>query len=253
MKLWIAVAVGALVLAAGVAAFLAWRTLENPAALWSVVQGCVAAKQRGHTLRAGCLSVDLKHGFAVLPGLIGRWHYLGVPTDRITGIEDPKLLAPSTPDYWSLAWAAAEHYLPSGVTKNRTHIGLAVNSEASRSQDQLHFHIACVKSSVRRALAANADAFGPTWSRPIFPFRDQTYRVMRVQSPMLEGIKPFLLLLKVPGAAADLGAHTLVVTGAIWDRGAKRGFYILDDRTSLDPNGTDHGHGEDLLDEDCRS
>lgn len=235
----------------GVGVAYVWQTLENPDALWVVVQRCVANKQHGgHTLRAGCLSVDLKDQFAVLPGIIGRWHYLGVPTVRITGIEDPKVLAPDSPDYWALAWDAAERYLPSRLTKNRTHIALAVNSVASRSQNQLHFHIACLKAGVRRELVANAHEFGPTWSKPILPWHAQIYRVLRVESPTFDDINPFKLLLQVPGAANDLGDHTLVVTGAIWDRGAKRGYYILDERSSDSP---DHGHGEDLLDENCRS
>jgi CDP-diacylglycerol pyrophosphatase len=253
VKWWVAGVIAALVIAVGAGLVFVWRTLENPDALWVVVQHCVAAKHNGHTLRAGCLSVDLKDGFAILPGIIGRWHYLGVPTVRVTGIEDPKVLAPDAPDYWALAWAAAERYLPSRITKNRTHIALAVNSVASRSQDQLHIHIACLKAGVRRELAANADAFGPKWSEPIFAFHAQMYRVMRVQSSTFDDINPFKLLLEVPDAAGDLGAHTLVVTGAIWDGGKKRGFYILDDRGSDDPDALDRGHGEDLLDEDCRS
>jgi len=254
VKLWLAAVIAAFVIAAGVGVGVLWQTLENPDALWTVVQRCVAAKQHGHTLRAGCLSVDLKDQIAILPGLIGgRWHFLAVPTVRITGIEDPKVMDPHAPNYWALAWVAAQHYLPSRVTKDRTRIGLAVNSEVGRSQNQLHIHIACLKMGVRLELAADEDRFGPSWSAPILVYGPQMYRVMRVEGDTLDGVDPFTLLLRVPGAADEIGAHTLVVTGATWDRGVKRGFYILDDRASDTPDGPDHGHGEDLLDENCRS
>jgi CDP-diacylglycerol pyrophosphatase len=253
LKLAIAIAAGALVVAVIAGAFAFWRALENPDELWAVVQNCVANKQHGHTLRAGCLSVDLRDQVAVLPGIIGRHHYLVVPTVRITGIEDPRLRDPHLPNYWALAWAAANRYLPKRMTRNRARIALAINSEPGRSQNQLHIHVACLKRQIRLQLAADAGSITSSWSQPMVRYGPQTYRVMRVEGATLGRNNPFALLLKVPGAAADMGDHTLVVSGAVWDSGKKEGFYILDDVAHDTPNGPDHGHGEDLLDEGCGS
>jgi CDP-diacylglycerol pyrophosphatase len=250
-KIAIVSALAAIVALAAAAILWAWFALLNPDELWKVVQNCVVAKQHGHTLRAGCLSVDLKNQVAVLPGIIGTAHFLVVPTIRVTGIEDPRLRDPNLPNYWALAWSAANHYLPKRVTKDPTLIGLAINSVEGRSQNQLHIHVACIKRTIRRKLRADAGVIGTSWSQPMLRYGPQDYRTMRVNSTTLSSVNPFALLEKVPGALQDMGAHTLVVTGAAWDNGTKTGFYILEDYAHDTPDGPDMGHGEDLLDESC--
>jgi CDP-diacylglycerol pyrophosphatase len=250
-KLVLIVAAAAVLALAGAALLWVWLALANPDELWKVVKNCVAAKEHGHTLRAGCYSVDLRNRYAVLPGLIGSAHFLVVPTIRITGIEDPRLRDPSMPNYFALAWTVANRYLPKRATKDRTRIGLAINSVEARSQNQLHIHVACIKRSVRRRLRADAPRIGEGWSQPLLHYGRGNYRVMRVSGATL-AVNPFALLDRVPGAAGDLGSQTLVVTGATWDNGTDMGFYILDDYAHDTPAGPDKGHGEDLLDESCR-
>lgn len=251
-RVWIA-ALAAFVVVAGVSIVIFWRALENPDELWAVVQSCVAAKKHGHTLRAGCLSVDVKNEVAILPGIFGRYHYLAVPTIRVTGIEDPQVKDPRLPNYWALAWSAAYRYLPKRATNHVADIGLAINSVSGRTQNQLHIHIACVQPVIRQTLAADEHEIGATWAKPIIRYGTQDYRVMRVDSPTLATANPFFLLQKLPGASDNMGLHTLVVTGATWDHGSKSGFYILDDYAHDTDAGPDGGHGEDLLDENCRS
>jgi CDP-diacylglycerol pyrophosphatase len=248
----IAVVAATLGLAVG-AVIWVWYFFSNPDELWIVVKNCVAAKKHGHTLRAGCLSVDLQNNVAILPGIVGRTHYLAVPTIRITGIEDPRLRDPNLPNYWALAWAAAYRYLPRSATRYRTNVGLAINSVEGRSQNQLHIHIACLRRGIRRQLAAEGERVNGSWSEPTLNYGPQQYRIMHVSSPTLKSVNPFLLLFNAPGAAKDIGSHTLLVTGALSSDGKNPGFYILDDYAHDTPDGPDTGHAEDLLDENCRS
>jgi CDP-diacylglycerol pyrophosphatase len=197
------------------------------------------------------VSVDSRDEVAILRSIEGRWQYLAIPTIRVTGIEDPQVKDPRLPNYWALAWSAANRYLPSSVTKNPTNVGLAINSVPGRSQNQLHIHISCVTPYLRALLLTDQSKIGTTWSRPLIRIGNQEYRVMRVESRTLEREDPFLLLLKLPGAAQHMGLHTLVVTGARWNNGSRSGFYILDDYAHDTGDGPDYGHGEDLLDEDC--
>jgi CDP-diacylglycerol pyrophosphatase len=227
------------------------RTLASPNGLWTVVQSCVAEQKVGRVPPGECTSVDLKDKVAILRSIEGRWQFLAIPTSRVTGIEDPQVENPQLPNYWVLAWSAANHDLPAAVTRDRSNIGLAINSVPGRSQNQLHIHISCIKPSVRELLIADQSQIGTSWSRPFITIGNQQYRAMRVESPTLAGKNPFLLLLTLPGAAQHMGLHTLVVTGAVWNHGKTPGFYILDDYAHETSDGSDDGHGESLLDEDC--
>jgi CDP-diacylglycerol pyrophosphatase len=72
---------------------------------------------------------------------------------------------------------------------------------------------------------------------------------MRIDGDGLDGANPFRLLAdSVPGAAGEMGRHTLVVVGMIFAGGAP-GFVVLDDRG--DPLRGDFGNGESLQDHDC--
>lgn len=250
---WKVIGIGAAVLAllTAWAVVTAVRDLENPNELWKVVQGCVAAKRHGHTLRAGCLAVDERHKVAVLPGIFGSAHVLVVPTIRLTGIEDPRLLDPATPNYFALAWDEGRRYLPARAAKDPTRVGLAVNSVPGRSQDQLHIHVACLRRSVRRRLREDAPHIGSTWSSPLLPWGVQRYRIIRIDAPTLAHVNVFALIRRIPGAAANIGSQTILVTGAPANRG-RLGFYVLDDYAHDTPDGPDTGHAEDLLDESCR-
>jgi CDP-diacylglycerol pyrophosphatase len=67
-----------------------------------------------------------------------------VPT-RLSGIESPALQSDSVPNYWEAAWRA-RRFVEQGARRRflRDQIGMAINSAASRSQDQLHIHVSCV-------------------------------------------------------------------------------------------------------------
>ena len=72
-----------------------------------------------------------------------------VPTTPISGIESPALLRENAPNYWEAAWEA-RRFVEEGARRQlpRDKIGMAINSAVSRSQDQLHIHVACVAPAV---------------------------------------------------------------------------------------------------------
>ena len=82
--------------------------VADPNALWNIVHGeCVPHMEAGLGPKP-CERVDLAggvaEGVAILKDLVGVSQMLAIPTRRITGIEDPQMLAPDAPIN-DLAWA----------------------------------------------------------------------------------------------------------------------------------------------------
>jgi CDP-diacylglycerol pyrophosphatase len=217
--------------------------------LWRVIHGLCATDRRLTRLPAPCIAVDLKRGTAVLRQPFDPMHLLLAPTRRITGIESEALLAPDAPNYWQAAWEA-RRFLDrrAGYAIPREDIGLAVNSVSGRSQNQLHIHVTCVRADIRDALAADAAAITRHW-QDWDGAPGRRYRVRRLRGEDLGPHDPFKLLARDPAAAGSMEMQTLVVVGARLPGGAP-GFYLLADRA--DPDRSDPGHGEELLDHRCR-
>lgn len=242
-------------LLAAAALAIAWLTAPgaraaNPDALWHIVHDQCAPDMAAKHTPAPCDAVDLAGGFAVLKDLHGATQLLLIPTDRITGIEAPEILAPGAKNYWRDAWSARPVFQRrAGRTVPREDLALAINSKFGRSQNQLHIHIDCVRADVRQVLDANARAIGPTWSALNVDLAGRRYRARRLDGEDLGSSDPFRLLAEDPQARADMSRETLVVIGARF-QGARPGFVLLSDRA--DPLTGDIGHGEDLLDPTCK-
>lgn len=222
--------------------------------LWEVVHDvCVP----GQTLRsnpAPCTRVELgagpEKGFAILKDPRGTSHFLLVPTVRVSGIEGPFLLESAAPNYFASAWEARRYVLEAlGKMLPRDDLGLVVNSEGTRSQDQLHIHIDCVKAAVRDGLHRNEDRITGAWTPFPMPLSNQLYLAMWVPGEDLGTSNPFHLLAGIPGAARDMGDHTLIVVGFTRVDGA-RGFVLLTNRIDSVPGNL--AYGEELLDHACR-
>ncbi len=225
----------------------------DPDALWKIVSGLCVPNEQQHDNPAPCARVDLHEGVAagyvVLKDIEGATQYLVIPTARVTGIEDPKLLDPSTPNYFAAAWRergyterAAGRELP------RDAISLAVNSVFARSQNQLHIHIDCISPEVRAALRRQRAAIGERWAPLAAKLAGHRYWALRVVGENLDGADPFkLLAARKPGARAAMRRQTLVVVGAVFADG-RPGFVLLNDEASLTRR--DRG-GEELQDHSC--
>jgi CDP-diacylglycerol pyrophosphatase len=220
-------------------------------ALWTIVHGqCEPHVEAGQGPKP-CERVDLAEGenkgAALLKDLHGVAQFLAIPTSRVTGIEDPQILAPDAPDYFAYAWANRDalearlgHALP------REAVGVSINSEFSRSQDQFHLHIDCMNKGVAAALAEYKPSLDDEWRVMTVALQGRRYWARRLDSADLSDAAPFRLLANgLPGAKDHMGAETLIVVGA--DFAGKPGFILLADQAEL----TGGGHAEDLQDHDC--
>ena len=189
--------------------------------------------------------IEVGSDAAVLKDRVGATQILLIPTARITGIEDPRLLQPGVPNYFASAWAArrfveqrAGHPLP------RDAFALAINPPGARSQNQLHIHIDCIQPAVRETL--RSQALGPAWTMLDAKLAGQRYRAIRLNGTDLTQ-DPFALLAETsPGGRTAMARTTLVLTGT-GDPARGDGFVLLAGELGVDGG----GHGEDLEDHGC--
>jgi CDP-diacylglycerol pyrophosphatase len=234
----------------GVLAMPAEERQGHRGLLWQVVRACVL----NHKITGAafpCLAVDSAEGsdkgYAVLRAPDERVRVIVTPIVRTTGIESPRLRGPEAPDYFHDAWLS-RHFIAEDLAKppKRGDLALAVNSKPGRSQDQLHIHIACIRTDVRQSVSRmettirNRD-WTPVRLLPGVP----RYLVHFEPSDDLAGINVFDKVadgLKVESDHMD--DVTIVVVGA-----EPSGFMIMA-RKRL-PNSADDAHGEGLLDPSC--
>ncbi len=222
---------------AGLALLAAAARAADPDALWKIVHGrCVPAAASGTPAPCAEVTAD----WAVLKDAVGATQFMLIPTARITGIEDPALLMPDTPNYFAAAWQArrfvdgrAGHVLP------REDIALAINPPGARTQEQLHIHVDCVRPDVSARLSALP--IGDDWATLPEALAGQRYAARHVPGQALDA-NPFRLLAEsLPGAADAMRLYTLAVIGRA------DGFILLAGRIGEDGR----GHSEDLEDHSC--
>jgi CDP-diacylglycerol pyrophosphatase len=146
--------------------------------------------------------VNLAHGgekgYAVLKdnSPTKPFHYLLIPTARITGIESQDLLFPDAPNYFADAWR--QRTLVAKLAKKnlaRRDYALAVNSTSGRTQNQLHIQIDCVKPEVRKVLASAK--LTTVWRKLDTPLDGHHYFARRIRGDAMVGENPFTLLVAV--------------------------------------------------------
>jgi CDP-diacylglycerol pyrophosphatase len=237
----------ALTAALGVRAAMADRLV-----LWRIVHGqCVPAALQREPMPKPCLDVQLQEGegggFAVIKDINGRAQLLLIPTTPVTGIEDSRLLDAGAPDYFAAAWRARALMNPLlPATPAREDIGVTINSQFARSQDQLHLHVDCLRADVVKALADYAPHFDGQWRPMTDALQGRKYFARRVDSADLEDVEPFRLLARDMPVKPDEMAHWSLAAVPV-DFADKPGFVLLADRAEL----TAGGHAEDLQDHDC--
>lgn len=237
------------VLILGAAFFLAAArpAFADRMALWNIVHGqCVAHSEAGQGF-APCVDLDARAGAALLKDLHGVAQELAIPIARVTGIEDPQLLAPGAPDYFGYAWkerAALEAILKKPLPREA--VGISVNSMYARSQDQLHLHVDCMDKGVVAALAAYQDALDATFRPMTVELNGRKYWARAVMSADLARATPFTMLADgIEGARAQMGAWSILLAGATFK--GEPGFVLLADHAEL----LGGGHAEALQDHEC--
>ncbi len=215
-------------------------------ALRQIVQNQCVVNWTQHHDPAPCERVVLfdakadNSGYAVLADRKGGAHYLLIPTQTMAGVDSGEFLDPDTPNYFAEAWRARDlitkfvgHEVP------RTAVALAVNNAHSRSQDQFHIHIECLRQDVFDSLRAGAEQVTDSWS-PL-NVAGATYQALKIKDENLNGSSPFELLAAMSSDARHhMGNYTLVVAGMQYKSGP--GFIVL---TGTGPT------GELLLDSSC--
>ena len=201
-------------------------------ALWKVVQACLIS----HRLTGAafpCLEVNVSsgndRGYVILRPPFSSSDLILSPTRRIVGVEDPSLQALDAPNYFEDAWNARKFLedAPSQPLK-RDGVVLAVNSRQSRTQDQLHIHIGCLKSSARRTIQAFAPAL-PTdrWVPLGRPFHGLEFWGRLFLEDDLAGVNPFRLAAEAwPNSAMDRSQLTIAVANVQLSHG-REGFVLL--------------------------
>lgn len=195
-----------------------------------VQQQCLPHWRAAHD-PAPCVSVEADgrdaepQGFAVLADRKGGAHFLLIPTQTMRGIESPEARVPGALNLFDAAWqarAALAHEVGNAIP--RAAIGLAVNPLRSRSQDQLHIHISCVRPGVARALRARAPDLGAGWTAiEIDGFR---YQALRIMGDRPGAANPFALLAAgLPGAAGSMEQFTMLLSGMDFAEGP--GFVLI--------------------------
>jgi len=116
-------------------------------------------------------------------------HGLALPYTKVTGVEDPR-----RPDgIWAFAWSVA---LAKIGAADKQSIGLAVNPEYGRTQDQLHVHIVRLRPDYLRRIAAHPEQVLRT-----VPLRDLSQVWRETFAPAgPSGFRDFGLLLTSDGA-----------------------------------------------------
>ncbi len=225
----------------------------DPDALWKIMHDRCVPDQQQHGNPGPCVLVDVSggigRGYAILKDLNGVAQFLLIPTERITGIEDPALLAPDAPNFFDAAWGART-FVEGQLRRTlpRDAVGLVVNSVQGRSQEQLHIHVDCLRADVREALRRHSGEVGPAWAPFPAPLVGRSYMAMRVSGERLGNDDPFKLLAAgLPGARGRMGLHTLVIAGL--DVDGQPEFVILDREVNKEAG--DRGNGTELLDRTC--
>jgi CDP-diacylglycerol pyrophosphatase len=235
----------ALVAVAVVASSCAELAAADPDALWKIVGGqCVPeARASGHP--GQCTSVDLADHYAILKDISGRSQHLLIPTERVTGIESPSIVAPDAPDYWADGWSSrntVEASLKKPLAADQ--FGLEINSEFRRSQQQLHIHMDCMRTDIIDALAPYRHDQPGQWQWETID--GVRYRIMRVTS-LSQDNDPFRIVARDHPDSQSMATQTILVTGA-GPSADQDGWLVLNSGLDVD-NGT--GTAEGLLDHEC--
>ncbi len=211
----------------------------GPNSLWSLAQCC----SRNLQSNRGCRAYDATDEYIILKdnSPTKPAAYLIIPTIPVTGMEDKQIFSPPVLDFWEYGWQQAKLL----VKKPAEDVGLAINSQRGRSQNQLHIHIACVLPAVARTLDSHAAAIGPDPAaalRLALAPANHVYRIIKVDK--LGGHdSPFTLVAAMPNAAPQMADQSIAVIGSA----APNTYFVLD----ASANDANPGFAEELLDQNC--
>lgn len=202
---------------------------------------------------ADCAIVDRERGLVLYKDAIGTSHYLVIPDHKVTGVDDHAVWQDGQPNEWAFGWDA-RGIVGTSLRRDMPDdmLGLAINSKASRSQDQLHIHLDCISEAARAFVRGDSGTIGTTWSS--LRYRGRPVRAVLIPSaPGALGFNAFDVVregLARPSAeaVADRGIFVTYVSR----RGGEgpSGFVVVDQ--PVEPDAGSNGHASDFLDRKCR-
>ncbi|PKH23617.1 CDP-diacylglycerol diphosphatase [Enterobacterales bacterium CwR94] len=185
-------AAGVVVVVVAVAAAL-FTFHQNSSALWNIVrQQCLPGQEnRGNP--APCQQVNVAEGYVTLKDINGPLQYLLMPIARIHGIESPEVLQPTTPNFFWLAWQQRQLLANKrGSPIADRALSLTLNSPTGRTQDQLHIHISCLRTDVRREIDRWSGGLTAQWQPKMLS--GKTWYVRAITAAELYHVSPFMRL-----------------------------------------------------------
>ncbi|MGD0635825.1 MAG: CDP-diacylglycerol diphosphatase [Beijerinckiaceae bacterium] len=189
-----------------------------------------------------CLKIDRAQGAAVIRAPYDTTRIIVVPTRKITGVESPVLLRNDAPNLWPYAWSNRDSVVAAASRPLAwSDIGMAVNSSAKRTQDQLHIHVDCVDARLKRALRAHPPRRDGWFDLDLGPWADR-YRAKRLDAAGLDRNIFKLIADELPGTKTRMGDQTIAVVGFGAETG-DHGFVVLEKGGG--------GGAEELLDHEC--
>jgi CDP-diacylglycerol pyrophosphatase len=245
------IALGPLILIAAICCVIYF----GRSALWIVELTCLF-DHKTTGLPFPCLEVDERsgsgRGVAILRAPFERSHIVVMPIVRVTGVEDPSLVEADSPNYFKAAWEA-RHFVQSELKHSPAgfELGMAVNSKVTRSQDQLHIHVDCVKRRIRLKLAEQLPLYPLNrWQRSGLVFEGLSYWVMRMDDESFEKKNVFRLVQQVPGFEANMFLTNLAFVSVANQNGGQTMVLLV---AQSDPRPDIlQSTSEDLLDHACR-
>jgi len=216
--------------------------------LWKNVQErCLAPDTPTHP---DCVIVDRQRGFMLYKDMIGASHYLVIPVQPVSGVDDARVWSDRQHNAWAFGWSVRDTVARAvGNPLPDTLLGLAINARAARSQDQLHIHLDCISESARDFMTSGG--IDTRWRDLQFRGKPVRARLIPSDEPVLP-VDPFDVVKEDigPGAEiADRGVFLGYVRPPHGQEG-QAGFVVVDDPVNKASGA--NGHASDFLDRGCK-
>lgn len=184
---------------------------KNSNALWQIINEKCLPNMAANGKPAPCQQVNRAQGYVTLKDLNGPLQYLLMPIEKITGMESPIILEPTTPNLFADAWQQRALLAQKrGAPIADSALSLAINAQYGRTQNQLHIHISCLRPDVRQQLDALSPKLNAQWQSATL--RKHRYQVRTLSVAELAQQSAFIRLAdEIPHARSEMGKYGLAL------------------------------------------
>jgi CDP-diacylglycerol pyrophosphatase len=194
-----------------------------------------------------CVIVDRERGFVLYKDMIGASHYLVIPVQPVSGVDDARVWSDRQHSAWAFGWSVRDTVARAvGNPLPDTLLGLAINARAARSQDQLHIHLDCISESARDFMSSGG--IDTRWRDLRFRGKPVRARLIPSDEPVLP-VDPFDIVKEDIGPGADI-ADRGVFLGYVRPPQGQAGFVVVDEPVNKASGA--NGHASDFLDRGCK-